>query len=266
MSNSPDRAGSSAPLATELDVELALLKSLPEARPVGRNKHFGIIQLQATIHRRTGVLLDVSDLWSRLDDLFDMDALNDMASSSTVSIPASPEPLSPLIRPRHSRSTTSLSSISSSGHGGKESRSAKVIDSRHFASTFEIPYLRGEERDASVSVTKESEESDQVWPGIIYPRAESGVQEDPTWGNNQPGLGIAATPTATAKKGKKGKGKVEESVRAGSSSLSEDEDRKGRRTSGTGIKKRKRESGTTVDASEDEVSVAPKSERRRRKR
>ncbi|GFZ49872.1 hypothetical protein JCM24511_07275 [Saitozyma sp. JCM 24511] len=67
---------------SELDLEVALLRSIPDARPIGRHKHLLVIQLQEEIHRRTGLWMEIPDLWERLGELYDLETLDDMTSQA----------------------------------------------------------------------------------------------------------------------------------------------------------------------------------------
>ncbi|RXK37950.1 hypothetical protein M231_04736 [Tremella mesenterica] len=58
-----------------------------------------MIQLQSEIHRRTGVWTEVSFIWERLGELYNLDILDENCSP-TPSIPNTPHSLSPLPRKR----------------------------------------------------------------------------------------------------------------------------------------------------------------------
>ena len=47
---------------------------------VGRHKHLLMLKFQSEIHRRVGVWVPTPDLWARLGELYDLDALDAMVS------------------------------------------------------------------------------------------------------------------------------------------------------------------------------------------
>ncbi|OWZ52833.1 hypothetical protein C368_05068 [Cryptococcus neoformans 125.91] len=207
---------------TELDLEIAMLRCLGEIRPLGRYKHFLIIQLQAEIHRRTGSWLPIGLLWKRLDELYDLEGLDEMASSSSVSIPSTPHTLSPRfpLSPRSSLSplsdlspqraksrkakNSSNKTPSKANHKkGKSldiSKSARIINSEHFHRTFDLPYFKSRyhltddeeeesqgysesESDADEPIELDGEE-ERIWQGMIYPRALAPEGTDDSWGGD----------------------------------------------------------------------------------
>ncbi|KAK4689857.1 hypothetical protein P7C73_g233, partial [Tremellales sp. Uapishka_1] len=153
---SPEQA-SATPTVTELELESALLRSIPEARPIGRHKHLIILKLQTELHRRTGLWIASDSLWDRLDDLYDLNALDDLSSNSEISLPSSPRELSPLVR------TGSLSPPPEA-----VGTSAAVINSMHFKRCFALPVVGVDEAD---------EEEEVKWLDMIYARA-GGTEED----------------------------------------------------------------------------------------
>ncbi|WVQ84832.1 hypothetical protein IAT38_006989 [Cryptococcus sp. DSM 104549] len=213
----------------EVDMETALLRSVIDIRPVGKHRHVLIMTLQNEVHQRTGIWVPVGTLWDRLGELYDLEALDEMASSS-VSLPSSPHTLSPVLRPTpaSARSSNSpLSDLSSPrkpkrrappparGKDAKRgrSRSARVIDSKHFREAFELPYLRGgpkgkegrwesdegseEEDEGAEGSEKEDGEGEggeggemevtsdnEVWEGMIYPKAKGVEGADEPWGGD----------------------------------------------------------------------------------
>ncbi|TYJ51610.1 hypothetical protein B9479_007813 [Cryptococcus floricola] len=210
---------------TELEIEIALLGCLGEARPLGRHKHFLIIRLQGAIHRRLGIWLTVDSLWERLDELYDLEGLDELASEGSNSLPPSPIGLSPRepSPPRFS-SNSPLSDISSPSHPaprGKNrkapiSKSARVLNSRHFKHVFDLPYFRKKQIHESEEEATDEEEEDKdgeaddkeddseeesddgvfefeldghdemAWKAIIYPRAIAPDGTDEPWGGVYP--------------------------------------------------------------------------------
>jgi hypothetical protein len=47
------------------------------------------MQLQGEIHRRTGIWMEVADMWDRLGELYDLEALDEMVRAPCLSIPHS---------------------------------------------------------------------------------------------------------------------------------------------------------------------------------
>lgn len=213
------RAPSPAPTITELDLEIAMLRCLGEIRPLGRYKHFLIIQLQTEIHRRTGSWLPIELLWQRLDKLYNLEGLDEMASSSSVSIPSTPHTLSPRfpLSPRSSssplsdlspqraksRKTRNPSNKTPSNANNKKgesldiSKSARIINSEHFHRTFDLPYFKSryhltedEEEQSQKDSEEESDldepieldgEEERIWQDMIYPRALAPEGTDASW-------------------------------------------------------------------------------------
>ncbi|ODN79313.1 hypothetical protein L202_03321 [Cryptococcus amylolentus CBS 6039] len=219
MTSEPAMAHQHAP--TELEIEIALLGCLGEARPLGRHKHFLIIRLQGAIHRRLGIWLTVDSLWERLDELYDLESLDELASEASNSQPPSPISLSPRDpSPTRFSSNSPLSDISSPSHPAPQgknrkvpiSKSARVLNSRHFKHVFDLPYFRIKQRHESEEGTTDEEEEEKdgeadgkeddseeesddgvfefeldgqdemAWEGIIYPRAIALDGTDEPWG------------------------------------------------------------------------------------
>ena len=57
--------------------------------PVGRHKHMTMITLQSEIHRRSGVWVPTSDLWAKLGELYDLEALDAMVRPPSPSTSSS---------------------------------------------------------------------------------------------------------------------------------------------------------------------------------
>ncbi|WOO82123.1 MRG/MORF4L-binding protein [Vanrija pseudolonga] len=212
------------PLVSDLELESAILKGVASHRPVGQHKHILVIALQAQVHEQTGIWVPIDTLWGHLGGLYDLDALDSM-SSSAPSLPDSPVALSPLQRPKRRRprrgsasSGSSLSSPSPSPPPGP-SRSARVIDSGHFARSFELPLGRAPDaggsgssstrerrkstpgpgpgavrRDTDSAATSDDDEPDD-WSALVYPRAIGGDEDEAAWE-----AGVAAQMERTEKK------------------------------------------------------------------
>ncbi|KAL1412604.1 hypothetical protein Q8F55_000351 [Vanrija albida] len=183
------------PLVSDLELESAILKGVASHRPVGQHKHILVIALQAQVHEQTGIWVPIETLWGHLGGLYDLEALDGM-SSSTPSLPSTPVALSPLQRPKRRRprrgsasSGSSLSSPSPSPPPGP-SRSARVIDSGHFARAFELPLGRAasaprERRKSTPGGVRTdsaatSDDEDDDWSALVYPRA-LGDEDTEAW-------------------------------------------------------------------------------------
>ncbi|WWC73865.1 uncharacterized protein I206_107837 [Kwoniella pini CBS 10737] len=222
-----DKDDMSIPSISELEMEAALLRSVIDIRPIGRHRHLLIIQLQSSMHKRTGIWISIEELWNRLTGLYDLEILDDMSSGSSISLPSSPNILSPLLpktlkqinkskskskSPNSQRSSLSpLSDLSinspqkfksnskfiksKNNRRRKQSfdndndddvdvdkdkinsKSAKIINSKHFRETFDLPYfkdkdlIQGEGEDDEIADI-EDDDNELRWQDIIYPRAE----------------------------------------------------------------------------------------------
>lgn len=58
-----------------LEGEITFFRSIMRARPIGIHRHFHILVIRNAIHRDTGHWVAVDDLWRKLRDCYDMDAL-----------------------------------------------------------------------------------------------------------------------------------------------------------------------------------------------
>lgn len=144
------------------------------------------------------------------------------ASSSSVSIPSTPHTLSPRfpLSPRSSLSplsdlspqraksrkakNSSNKTPSKANHKkGKSldiSKSARIINSKHFHRTFDLPYFKSRyhltddeeeewqgysesESDADEPIELDGEE-ERIWQGMIYPRALAPEGTDDSWGGD----------------------------------------------------------------------------------
>lgn len=166
---------------SELELESAILKGVSSHRPIGSHRHVLMIALQADVHRQTGIWVSTETLWESLAELYDLEVLDAM-SSSPPSLPPSPNALSPIPDPRRrrprARSGSPLSSPSPSP-AHTSSRSAQIIDSRHFASVFELPVGCVPSMTPDPSVTPEGNELD--FASLLYARACAPGEEEEGW-------------------------------------------------------------------------------------
>jgi len=68
-----------------------------DVNTVGRHKHLIIITVQAEMHRRTGRWIPTSDIWAKLGELYDLEALDGMVGALPANpyVFASPTPIHP---------------------------------------------------------------------------------------------------------------------------------------------------------------------------
>ncbi|KAJ3553484.1 hypothetical protein NM688_g3586 [Phlebia brevispora] len=58
-----------------LEGEITFFRSIMRARPIGIHRHFHMLVIRNAIYRDTGHWIDVEDIWRKLRDCYDMDAL-----------------------------------------------------------------------------------------------------------------------------------------------------------------------------------------------
>ena len=58
-----------------LEGEITFFRSIMRARPIGIHRHFHMLVIRNAIHRDTGHWVEVEDLWRKLRECYDMDAL-----------------------------------------------------------------------------------------------------------------------------------------------------------------------------------------------
>lgn len=56
--------------------EVLLFHAIADARPVGINAHFNMLQIWLALRRETREPIQMEDLWAKLRTLYDMDALS----------------------------------------------------------------------------------------------------------------------------------------------------------------------------------------------
>ncbi|KAH8825391.1 chromatin modification-related protein EAF7-domain-containing protein [Flagelloscypha sp. PMI_526] len=98
---------SSAAFLDSVEGEISLFRSIMRARPIGIHRHFHLIQIRASVHAETGVLLSVQDIWAKLRTCYNLDALdaldeNGFSSSTTPTTPSSQTVLQDFELPRTS--------------------------------------------------------------------------------------------------------------------------------------------------------------------
>ncbi|BEI88789.1 uncharacterized protein CcaverHIS019_0201510 [Cutaneotrichosporon cavernicola] len=229
--SSLEEKGNGGPVVSELELESAILKGVSSHRPIGRHRHVLMIALQADVHRQTGIWVSTETLWEALAELYDLEVLDAMTSSPS-SIPPSPDPLSPIPNPRRRRprapSDSPLSSPSPSP-ALPPSRSAQIINSRHFASVFELPIGRMPSMTPDTPVSPEAPADELDFASLLYARAKGSEEEgwDEAVRKQLDALEEAAPPPEPPKRrgGRKSRGGTASATASGPAS---------RRTSGTG--------------------------------
>ncbi|KAG8860916.1 hypothetical protein FRB96_003651 [Tulasnella sp. 330] len=61
--------------------EIALFRSLAQARPVGKHKHFHVLTVLQSIRQETGRNVTANALWDKLDSLYNLEYLDDLDRS-----------------------------------------------------------------------------------------------------------------------------------------------------------------------------------------
>ncbi|KZT25402.1 hypothetical protein NEOLEDRAFT_1133778 [Neolentinus lepideus HHB14362 ss-1] len=101
-----------------VDGEISFFRSLMRARPVGIHRHFHALSMRTAIYKDTGHLVSMEEIWEKLRDCYDLDALEGLETDgydspgSTPSIinPPSPSPSENLSGHPHFRQEYSLPS------------------------------------------------------------------------------------------------------------------------------------------------------------
>ncbi|KAF9464225.1 chromatin modification-related protein EAF7-domain-containing protein [Collybia nuda] len=60
---------------SSVEGEIAFFRSIMRARPVGIHRHFHMLTIQHSIHKETGRVINVDEIWKKLKNCYDMDAL-----------------------------------------------------------------------------------------------------------------------------------------------------------------------------------------------
>ena len=58
--------------------EITFFRSLMRARPVGLHKHFHALSMRTAIHQDTGHYVTLDAIWKKLNDLYNLKALEDL--------------------------------------------------------------------------------------------------------------------------------------------------------------------------------------------
>ena len=61
--------------------EITFFRSLMRARPVGLHKHFHALSMRTAIHQDTGHYVTLDAIWRKLNDLYNLKALEDLVRS-----------------------------------------------------------------------------------------------------------------------------------------------------------------------------------------
>ena len=63
-----------------LEGEITFFRSIMRARPIGIHRHFHMLVIRNAIYRDTGQWVPVDDMWRKLRECYDMDALEGIVS------------------------------------------------------------------------------------------------------------------------------------------------------------------------------------------
>ena len=66
--------------------EITFFRSLMRARPVGLHKHFHALSMRTAIHQDTGHYVTLDAIWKKLNDLYNLKALEDLVRSCAYHI------------------------------------------------------------------------------------------------------------------------------------------------------------------------------------
>jgi len=86
--------------------EISFFRSIMRARPIGIHRHFHVLAIQRFIHKDTGRLVHINDIWDKLRSCYNLDALEAIdldaeayelsrSNDSTPSLVRSPSPSAP---------------------------------------------------------------------------------------------------------------------------------------------------------------------------
>ncbi|EPQ54433.1 hypothetical protein GLOTRDRAFT_93941 [Gloeophyllum trabeum ATCC 11539] len=85
--------------------EISFFRSIMRTRPVGIHRHFHVLSMRTNIHKDTGHLVTVEEIWDKLRQCYDLDTLEGLE----YTLPHDPT-FESLIAPRRMRGSASLPS------------------------------------------------------------------------------------------------------------------------------------------------------------
>jgi len=75
MRESPDP---SIPFLDTVEGEIAFFRSIMRARPIGLHRHFHVLSIRTVIHQDTGRYVTIDDIWEKLRDCYNIEALENL--------------------------------------------------------------------------------------------------------------------------------------------------------------------------------------------
>lgn len=70
------------PFLDTVEGEASFFRSVMRARPVGIHRHFHVLAIRNAIHRDTGRSVSFEDIWTKLQSLYNLEALEALVSSA----------------------------------------------------------------------------------------------------------------------------------------------------------------------------------------
>ena len=204
MRDSPD---DSIPFLDTVEGEIAFFRSLMRTRPIGLHRHFHVLSIRTVIHQDTGRYVTIDDIWEKLRDCYNIEALENLVRY--VPIPSEPlrEPSSPF--PEHlsdERSTFFFSFLVQDAEGfespGSSHSTPSAIDSPspsdnlslhpYFRKEFALPYDEALDSIISSRRVRDSASTTSSSPSPPPPPTTKGRRG----GRRGRGGGAAARPTS----------------------------------------------------------------------
>lgn len=68
-------SSSSSKILQSVEGEISFFRSVMRARPVGIHRHFHVLAIRNAIQKDTGQLVSMDDVWMKLRDCYDLEAL-----------------------------------------------------------------------------------------------------------------------------------------------------------------------------------------------
>lgn len=62
-------------LLQSVEGEISFFRSIMRARPIGIHRHFHVLAIQSSMYKDTGRMVHINDIWDKLRNCYDMDAL-----------------------------------------------------------------------------------------------------------------------------------------------------------------------------------------------
>lgn len=78
--SSSEPSGSNTPphFLDTVEGEIALLRGITQARPVGLHRHFHVLAILQSIKQETGQHVTAEDVWTKLGTLYNLEALEEL--------------------------------------------------------------------------------------------------------------------------------------------------------------------------------------------